>query len=275
MKFSYIHEIFNLNKYYLDQPNLLNNWFTYVCEKNENDYYHPIKKVLSFKTPISSVVKMNGVIGIAKSYAGYCYRKLANKRPLIKDPIAFFSSAWLYDTYNMDVIIIVRHPAAFVSSLYVANWEFDFNHLLNQPELINDLLLPFKDEIIDYVNRKHDIIDQAILLWNYIYYVALKYRDQYPEWMFVRHEDLSLDPVNGFREIYKKLNLCFTKEIEEKIFEYTNEKNPIEQVLTHGIARNSKKNIFNWKMRLSMSQISRIKEKTHLISENYYSEKEW
>ena len=36
---------------------------------------------------------------------------------LLKDPIACMSSEYLHREFEMDVVIIIRHPAAFVSSL--------------------------------------------------------------------------------------------------------------------------------------------------------------
>ena len=38
------------------------------------------------------------------------------RRYLIKDPIACLSSEYLHRKYAMEVVVIVRHPAAFVSS---------------------------------------------------------------------------------------------------------------------------------------------------------------
>ena len=37
---------------------------------------------------------------------------------------------------------------------------------------------------------EHDIIEQAILLWNLVHCVLLRYREKNPGWIFVRHEDL-------------------------------------------------------------------------------------
>ena len=61
-----------------------------------------------------------------KQYFNFKRSKEAGLRPLLKDPIAIMSCEWLAETFNMDVIVVIRHPAAFVASLKVAGWEFAF-----------------------------------------------------------------------------------------------------------------------------------------------------
>lgn len=70
----------------------------------------------------------------------------------------------------MNVLVQVRHPAAFCSSLKVKDWEFDFNNFLRQPLLIENYLYPFRDEIQEFAERKRNIIEQGILLWNCIHH---------------------------------------------------------------------------------------------------------
>lgn len=50
------------------------------------------------------------------------------RRLLIKDPLAYFSSKWFAKSYDMDVLILIRHPAAFAASLKQQGWYFPFSH---------------------------------------------------------------------------------------------------------------------------------------------------
>ena len=75
------------------------------------------------------------------------WHRLCRSRPLVKDPTAFFAADWLAATFGMRVIILIRHPAAFASSLKRLHWHFDFNDFLAQPELMRDVLWPFEDAI--------------------------------------------------------------------------------------------------------------------------------
>ena len=45
------------------------------------------------------------------------YFKFRGYNPLIKDPIAIFSADWLADKYDMNVVVLSRHPLGFISSL--------------------------------------------------------------------------------------------------------------------------------------------------------------
>jgi hypothetical protein len=51
--------------------------------------------------------------------------RLGAYRPLMKDPIAFFSAEWLARTFGMDVVVLVRHPAALAGSLKRLDWHVD------------------------------------------------------------------------------------------------------------------------------------------------------
>ncbi len=50
-------------------------------------------------------------------YVNYYKYRMYNIRPLIKDPIGLFSYKWLVSKFDMDVLVLIKHPAAFVSSL--------------------------------------------------------------------------------------------------------------------------------------------------------------
>ena len=91
--------------------------------------------------------------------------------------------------------MLIRHPAAFVSSVKRLGWTHDFALFLDQPLLLRDHLAPFEDEIRDFAEHERDRIDQAILLWRLIYHTVGTFRERHPEWTFVRHEDLSREPV--------------------------------------------------------------------------------
>ena len=276
----YIHEPFNVTMRIGTNPRPFKEWYKYICEENEGNFRQIYADILKFKYPIGhNILKVRTARDLAKIIKNQLlffshYRK--EKRPLIKDPIAFFSAEWLYKSFNFDVLVLIRHPAAFCSSLKIKGWRFDFNDLLTQSLLMRDFLLPFEKEIKESAKTERDITDQAILLWNCIHSVVRKYQDKYSHrWLFVKHEDLSLDPVNKFKSIYKRLNLEYTHSAQNKIKENTGEHNPIEQVQGNEGKRNSKENIMNWKNRLNDEEINRIKEGTKAISSLFYTESEW
>lgn len=283
----YIHEPFTpKTKHWpgLDNQNTnFKHWFTYITSENEDKYASGLKKTLSYDYSFFKGLKRaKGAKDIAdavKNWPRFAHCRSQDKRPLIKDPLAFFSAGWLAEKFNMEVIVLIRHPAAFASSLKRLNWRFDFSNFLNQPLFLRDYLAQFRREIKDFVQNKKDILDQAILLWRIIYFVTKKYQNRHKDWIFVRHEDLSVDPEKLFKKIFKKLNLEFTKEVKKHIQRYSSVSNPSEvpgeDRHSTKIKRNSRANIYNFKKRLSQEEIEKIKKETEDIWRFFYQDKDW
>jgi len=274
----YIWEPFNIKH----RPGICSakfeHWFQYVNHENGALYEKALRDCISFRynlpaemKALSSIKDVGRLIRDVLLFSLYRARK---SRPLLKDPIAFLSAGWLAETFDMDVVVIIRHPAAFAGSLKKANWEFPFSHLLSQPLLMSNLT-EFERDIEEYSTKKRDFVDQASLLWNIVHSVVLRYKRTYPDWIYVRHEDLSKDPVNGFKEIYRTLGIDFDASIEQTILEYTSANNPREQESMASVRRDSLQNIQNWKRRLSTDEIERVRKNTKEISSQFYSDTEW
>jgi len=140
---------------------------------------------------------------------------------------------------------------------------------------MNRTLLNFEGEIRAHAAKRHGIVSEGILLWNCIHQLVANYRDQHPDWLFVRHEDISLDPVPRFRAIFVALGLPFTKEAEAAILDSSGAHNPTEQTRHKEHLRDSKKNIRNWEKRLSDSEITQIRLGTHELFSQFYTECDW
>ncbi len=202
---------------------------------------------------------------------------IEQKRALFKDPMAFFSIDTFIDELESDILISVRHPAGFVSSIKRLGWTHDFNHFLEQEELMDSYLYPFRNEIRDFSKNKKDIVDQGILLWNIINLNTLKFKQKYPQIYIVRHEDLSLDPVNEFQKIFSYFDIKFTSQVQNYIQKTTSQANTSEAIdnAVHQLHRNSKANIDNYKNRLTTGEISRIRNGTEMVSHVFYDREWW
>jgi hypothetical protein len=278
---AYIHEPFNLRP----DPGVCKAqfyyWFTYISEQNENDFYQDIKNTIEFRTDLLSNLKharssKERMHEIGRFFQLLKYRA-SNVRPLLKDPIAVFSADWLSSKFNADNIIMIRHPLAFAGSIKVNNWKHPFSHFLAQPLLMNDHLYPFAEEIKYFAKEDRDIIDQAVLLWKLIHYMILKYKKSKPAWIYIRHEDLSGDPVKGFKSIFSKLNIEYSKHVSEVI---TSHSMPVNsEALRYSdfkeLQRDSASNIRNWEDRLTPAEVKRIKSQVYEISKEFYSDDEW
>jgi hypothetical protein len=268
-----------LNPDHQDCP--VHHYFHYVTAADEARFIAYLRP--AFELKYAGPAKANGRRSIRTYFAEtlraikcFISRQLGY-RPLVKDPMAFFSAEWLTRRYETDTIVLSRHPAAFASSLKRLNWFFPFDHLLEQPVLMEDSLRPFHDEIERFARRPPDIISQAILLWRILHTTILRYKLKHPEWIFVRHEDLSARPVEEFRKLFAAVELDFTDRSRRTIELHSHRENPVEAAagVVHQLKRDSLNNIWNWTRRLRPEEILRIRRGTAAISHHFYADADW
>lgn len=231
--------------------------YTYICQENENNFEYHIHRTLkgSLKTQLKGLIKPT--------------------RPLWKDPHAFFSAPWMVARFDMQPLILIRHPAAFVLSIIDKKWSFDFNNLRNQPLLMQHLA-DDAERIEQACQNPGDLVDQGCLLWSIIYRQVAHYQSQFPDWLYVRHEDLALNPIQEFEAIFHRLNLLFTENVKVSLQQSTKSGQPISDQERHpGLRRDSVALITKWKKLLSKDEIFRIRKQTEGASESFYSKKDW
>ncbi|MGF2952479.1 sulfotransferase domain-containing protein [Mycobacterium sp. THU-M116] len=286
----YIHEPFTL------EGGLLSGFanpltpFLYITDENSRAYDHYLARLVNFRYPLrrnllhaTSVRDALQMLWIFKDLSMHRRRKHS---AVVKDPLAVFSAPWLAHRFDMNVVVTIRNPAAVCSSMKVLNWKVDFNVFLAQPQLIRETRLgDFESEIRYCAENEQDIILEGALLWNCIYAVVDEYRRHYPTWLFVTHEDLSMDPIANFRKVYAEFGLEFTEDVRASIAESTSGQqpkrritlNPLEQVRDDefNLRRNSRLNVLNWKNRLSEREIVTIKERTRDVASLFYADSDW
>ncbi len=211
--------------------------------------------------------------------------RIKRQIPLLKDPFAIFSAPWFPSRLDCRVVITIRHPAAFASSLKRLDWPFDFSDLLAQTQLMQDWLEPFRQEIetisagatAPMKQDKVDTIASASLLWLMIYTFVKKCLGDNPDFILVRHEDLSADPVKGFNALYSRLGLDFSAQAEKKILQASSPDNPGELTpkATYSIHLDSQANLQNWKRRLTPEEIQKIRALTGSLCQHFYPDQTW
>lgn len=258
-------------------------WFMYITEENEAKFVEEIAAVLKFRFNLREQLRVlvkerRGFRTFARDYTGFALNRYVYRaRPLLKDPIAIFSTEWLAKRFDMDVVVLIRHPAAFVSSIKRMQWAHDFSNFLEQRLLLRDYLHPFEEEIRRHVRNGGDFVDDAILLWNMFYSFIDKLRSRYPEYVYLKHEELSKAPEEEFRKLFRRLNIEYDREVEKAIGTYSSSGNPREapKGVAHQLKRNSLANISNWKHRLSAEEVERVKEGTREVWPSFYDEAAW
>ncbi|MCP4362180.1 MAG: sulfotransferase [Chloroflexi bacterium] len=280
-KVVYLQEPFNSHyfdpgicSYYFDEP------FQYITEENSVQFYDCLKRTAG--------LKYNLLAGLQHARSGPQYAQVFNnmlafkigrlqgKRPLFKDPFAVFSSPWLAEQFGMDVVMVIRHPAAFVSSVKRMQWESPVWIMYQREDLMRDYFEPLREEMKAFLSAPKSIVEQAAYFWKLIYFSVYQNQQKYPDWYFVRHEDLSLAPEKEFRSIFERLSLPFDAAVEKTVLEYTNLNNPDEAPEQQTVYRlNSAENIRNWQHRLTAEEVAQIRHFTTGVWEYFYTGADW
>jgi hypothetical protein len=276
---AYISEPLNV----LHRPGVLRfkvgHWYAYICAENEAGYYSAFLELLQYRyhawQEIRALRSAHDILRMGRDLSIFSVGRLLGQRPLLKDPFAVFSLAWFAQRLNCRIVVAVRHPAAFVSSLKRLRWSFDFADLLHQPLLMRDHLEPYRAAMESC--SPTDVIAQASLLWVMIYRTLETSRQAVPDAQIVRHEDLSRDPVGHFETLYKALDLDFSSRVERQILQSSSSENPDQLPLgsVHSVNLDSRANLDAWKRRLSGNEIDRVYQIAGEAARLYYAEDDW
>ncbi|HET8772653.1 MAG TPA: sulfotransferase [Thermoanaerobaculia bacterium] len=204
--------------------------------------------------------------------------RLQKRRPLVKDPLALLSADWVARTFHSAVIVSIRHPLAFVSSLVRLHWRFDFADLQDQPAAM-DLLAAVgaeEDVALGRTLGANDAVVEAAYLWKVLHRAIARYREEHGDWTFVRYEDLARDPVAGFAAILPKVGLAFDDRVRKKLEFLSGESNPDDRsndprVTRVASAAHSAKSL----TRLSAEDRERVRRIVEPVSALFYSDAEW
>lgn len=198
---------------------------------------------------------------------------------VMKDPIALLSADWLVRHFSVFPIVMIRHPAAFVSSLRMRGWFFDFNNFLAQPTIIDEFFPEERDNIEKIVrNQYRDIIAEGAFQWRLLNKVILNFREKHPEWIYVRHEDISRDPLGQFAALFGDIGMPFTAGTKRFLLASTHvsdHQSVTKPVATSDVTRNSVENVYSWKRRLNGKEIETIRDIVEQTCSHLYSDSEW
>lgn len=273
----YVDEPFNVSSGHELCTHDFDRWFEYICPSNEDEIIDAVQNVVDIRYPFASRVKeidsFRGGYSVLRSVIRYSLDRWRGRSVLLKDPIALLSAGRLAEHFDLEVLVMIRHPAAFAGSLKKKGWTFPFGHLLAQSQLMRDHFSSYAQEIKSFANEERDIVDQAALLWTLLYVVVSRYREQNPSWTFLRHEDVAHAPVETFRRLYDQFGFPFTERIRDRIEEHS--KPTGEHSTDEGIRRDSRSVVRNWTDRLTKNEIERVREQTHPVASNFYSADEW
>ncbi len=277
----YIHEPFSpviaRRQFGVDLPR----WFLNAEDWDEDALTHYIERVL---VPPLRDRKLQ--LNAWQQWKRVAYLLLERHGPerfswrfLLKDPVAIFSAAWLATQFDLQVVVLIRHPASYVVSLLKdAKHMHPFASVFNEQPRLKARFTPQDQSLIDEVVELQsrggpgsDMVFEAAAFWRLFYGQVLLYQQSFPDWHFVLYEDLARDPMAEFSLLCQKLGLRFDGNVELAIRRTALEADPATTDHTsHVKSFVAKENVDLWKSQLAETDRCRIREVLGSVSDNFY-----
>ena len=143
----------------------------------------------------------------------FAQARRAGRVALLKDPLASLLARHLEDRFDVRVVVCVRHPAGFVASCLRLGWDYDFENLLAQPQLMKRLA-PWREQMSATLGRTGPMLERVALLWR-VLHGSLATGDLAPRAAYVvRYEEAAERPAETFRALFSHLGLPFGPDLE-------------------------------------------------------------
>ena len=275
----YVHEPFNPGTPKGLSPAGFERYYTIVTSQNESRYRPGLERSLGLKYDLGAQLRSargwRDVARIPRDYRRLRDWRRNGRRPLMKDPIALLSADWLAGAFGMDVVVLIRHPAAFAASLKRLGWNHSFATFFDEDGTLPDVVHPYEAEIREQAHRPGDGLAQAALLWRLLYHAVDGYRERHPDWVFLRHEDASLDPTGTVERLYDGLALELTPAARAEMEQSSAAHNPPELPTPHAVALDSAASLGRWRDQLTPAETETLRERTRDVWPRFYAESDW
>jgi len=124
-------------------------------------------------------------------YRGYLWPSIRPSRHIVvKDPTAALMAEWVSQQYTANVLVILRHPCAVVSSMVGLGWRLSNQRFFAQRRLMSEYLSPY-EQILS--RSDSDRYAQAAATWCVIQIVLLEQLGRHSDWLLCKYEDLCAD----------------------------------------------------------------------------------
>lgn len=197
--------------------------------------------------------------------------RIRGDRMVMGDPGGIFLAEWLADTFDAEVVCLLRHPCGVAAGFKRMGWVRDMSDLLEQPLLMDGLLAGWRGQLEAWNDAvaagAATPIQQAVLWWNLVGHVMAGYRRRRSDFHFVRYEDLATNPIAGFRELYARVGLSFTPDAEHTIRAHTGASGGALGASLHVLRRNSAAAAESWRERLTAAEIEEVLAGTATVAE--------
>jgi hypothetical protein len=146
--------------------------------------------------------------------------------------------------------------------------------LMSIPELMDDHLGGLLAGVdVDALSP----LENAALVWRAYHLVLHRYLDRNPGMIAIRHEDLSVQPVDVLRDLYDRLGLSFDERARRLVAEHTARGNDVRAAdgTLHQLHRDSAAVARSWRDEVSPAERDAVRRWTEPEASRWYSDSDW
>lgn len=135
---------------------------------------------------------------------------------IVKDPIGCLLVEYLAKEFGFLPIVIVRHPVAVVSSLLRQPWSLKdhYRELCNSKGL-KDTLFKSRPDLLN--GAGDSLVEVAARLWSALNFAIIEQARLAPETTFYTYEEIVLDPLTLFEQMYLRAGLPWGVAVKSQI----------------------------------------------------------
>lgn len=168
-------------------------------------YLRPDNQAREFIEPTKAILSGK----VKNKWTDQFNKKTFCQKRMIKDIRANFLLKWLHVHFpEVPIILLLRHPCAVVNSKLYLGWEDHLDELLAQPELVEDFLFPFIQEI----KSAKTAFEKQVFLWCLENYVPLK-QFRKGEIHLAFYENFCKNPHREIEHLFKFLGKMYNNSV--------------------------------------------------------------
>lgn len=197
-------------------------------------------------------------------------RRSGDYRVVVKEVAAFLSAEWLCNRYDPLVVFAVRHPCPSVMSVHklglVEPEKRRFAELLANPELRDGVLADF----IPHLEGLEDPLEVSAGIWALKNHVALDVARRRGDWIQVAYEDACLEPLETFRDLFTRLGLEWTADMEQRVIQSTS----TAQDGPHATSKVSSRQVDAWRGKMTAGEKAMVRRAVEPFDFPFYNRDE-
>jgi hypothetical protein len=235
----------------------LSNWFRYARPEDRDEALERVFDPVFAGLPTPSKAWNRG--GWHRWVPGY--------RIAVKDVASLMAAEWLYERYQPQMVLIVRHPCPVILSELKqgVSGKESLATLLDSSDLVSDHLRSY----VSFLKQATGEIEQLGAVWAARHRVIANALEKNPQWRIVYYEALCADPERQFEELIRALGLRWSRTMAA----YVEWHSSGDATGMYSTRRVSRRRIDSWMERMSTHDVERVRRIVSTLSIPFYQER--